>query len=76
MPVPKALRPQTHYLFSVGSYSRGGKTEDAPGRDDPQSQSRGPGAGVLNGMLDQAVFTALDRLTDTIAQKHRESGFQ
>ena len=71
-----ALRPKARYLSIVGSYGWGGKAVEALAGMIPNLKVE-----VLEPLLCQGVpkrndFAALDRLADTIAQKHAESNFQ
>lgn len=71
-----ALRPKAYYLSIVGSYGWGGKTVETLAGMIPNLKVEVLEPVLCKGMPDQAAFTALDRLADAIAQKHRESGFQ
>jgi len=71
-----ALRPKAHYLSIVGSYGWGGKTVETLAGMIPSLKVEILEPVLCKGMPDQVVFAALDRLADTVAQKHRESGFQ
>jgi len=71
-----ALRPKAHYLSIIGSYGWGGKTVETLAGMIPNLKVEVLEPVLCKGMPDQAAFTALDRLADAIAQKHRESGFQ
>lgn len=71
-----ALRPKAQYLSIVGSYGWGGKTVETLAGMIPNLKVEVLEPVLCKGMPDQAAFTALDRLADAIAQKHRESGFQ
>lgn len=71
-----ALRPKAQYLSIVGSYGWGGKTVETLAGMIANLKVEVLEPVLCKGMPDQAAFTALDRLADAIAQKHRESGFQ
>ncbi|GAB6192179.1 FprA family A-type flavoprotein [Desulfocastanea catecholica] len=71
-----ALRPKAQYLSIVGSYGWGGKTVETLAGMIPNLKVEVLDPVLCKGMPDQVAFTALDRLADAIAQKHRESGFQ
>lgn len=71
-----ALRPKAQYLSIVGSYGWGGKTVETLAGMIPNLKVEVLEPVLCKGMPDEAAFTALDRLADAIAQKHRESGFQ
>jgi len=71
-----ALRPKAQYLSIVGSYGWGGKTVETLAGMIPSLKVEILEPVLCKGMPDQVVFAALDRLADTVAQKHRESGFQ
>ena len=71
-----ALRPKAQYLSIVGSYGWGGKTVENLAGMIPNLKVEVLEPVLCKGMPDEAAFTALDRLADAIAQKHRESGFQ
>jgi flavorubredoxin len=71
-----ALRPKASYLSIVGSYGWGGKTVETLAGMIPNLKVEVLEPVLSKGMPNQAAFTALNRLADTIAQKHRGSGFQ
>lgn len=71
-----ALRPKAQYLSIVGSYGWGGKTVENLAGMIPNLKVEVLEPVLCKGMPDQVAFTALERLADAIAEKHKESGFQ
>jgi len=71
-----ALRPKAKYLSIVGSYGWGGKTVDALAGMIPNLKVEVLTPVLCKGLPKDAVFDELDALADTIADKHRESGFR
>jgi flavorubredoxin len=70
-----ALRPKAQFLSIVGSYGWGGKTVETLVGMISSLKVEILEPVLCKGMPDQTAFSALDRLADTIAQKHREQGF-
>ncbi len=71
-----ALRPKVKFLSIIGSYSWGGKTVETLAGMIPNLKVE-----VLDPILCKGVplkddFDALDKLAETIAQKHKENGFK
>lgn len=71
-----ALRPKARFLSIVGSYGWGGKTVETLAGMIPNLKVEVLDPVLCRGLPSAAEFEALDRLADTIAQKHRENGFQ
>lgn len=71
-----ALRPKAQYLSIIGSYGWGGKTVEALAGMIGNLKVEVLEPVLCKGMPEQAVFSALEHLADTIAQKHQESGFR
>ena len=71
-----ALKPKAKYLSVIGSYGWGGKMVEALAGMIPNLRVE-----VLDPVLCQGIprkkdFEALDRLAETIAEKHRENAFR
>jgi flavorubredoxin len=71
-----ALRTKAQYLSIIGSYGWGGKTVETLAGMVPNLKVEVLEPVLCKGMPDQPAFSALERLADAIAQKHRENGFQ
>jgi flavorubredoxin len=71
-----ALRPKAQYLSIIGSYGWGGKTVEALAGMIGNLKVEVLEPVLCKGMPEQATFSALEHLADTIAQKHQESGFR
>lgn len=71
-----ALRPKAQYLSIIGSYGWGGKTVEALAGMIGNLKVEVLEPVLCKGMPEQATFSALELLADTIAQKHQESGFR
>ena len=71
-----ALRPKAQYLSIIGSYGWGGKTVEALAGMIGNLKVEVLEPVLCKGMPEQATFSALEQLADTIAQKHQESGFR
>jgi flavorubredoxin len=71
-----ALRPKVKYLSIVGSYSWGGKTVDTLAGMISNLKAEVLEPVLCKGVPLQSDLEALDKLADTIAQKHRESGLR
>ncbi len=70
-----ALRPKAKYLSIVGSYGWGGKTVEALAGMIPNLKVEVLDPVLCKGLPKDDTLAALDRLADSIAQKHREGGF-
>lgn len=70
-----ALRPKTQFLSIVGSYGWGGKTVETLAGMIPNLKVEVLEPVLCKGVPSTAVLASLDRLAETIAQKHREKGF-
>ena len=70
-----ALRPKARYLSIVGSYGWGGKAVEALAGMIPNLKVEVLEPLLCKGVPTRDDFAALDRLADTIAQKHAESNF-
>lgn len=71
-----ALRPKAQYLSIIGSYGWGGKTVETLASMIPNLKVEVLDPVLCKGLPKQDTLEALDRLADTIATKHRESGFR
>jgi flavorubredoxin len=71
-----ALRPKAQYLSIIGSYGWGGKTVEALAGMIGNLKVEVLEPVLCKGMPEQATFSTLEHLADTIAQKHQESGFR
>ncbi|NLX19920.1 MAG: FprA family A-type flavoprotein [Desulfobulbus sp.] len=71
-----ALRPKAQYISIIGSYGWGGKTVETLAGMIGNLKAEVLEPVLCKGLPDQATFAALDQLADTIAQKHKENGFQ
>lgn len=71
-----ALRPKAQYLSIIGSYCWGGKTVETLASMIPNLKVEVLDPVLCKGLPKQDTLEALDRLADTIATKHRESGFR
>jgi flavorubredoxin len=70
-----ALRPKTKFLSILGSYGWGGKTVETLAGMIPNLKVEVLEPVLCKGVPSKTDFEALDRLADTIAQKHKENGF-
>lgn len=71
-----ALRPKAQYLSIIGSYGWGGKTVEALAGMIGNLKVEVLEPVLCKGMPEQVTYSALEHLADTIAQKHKESGFR
>ena len=71
-----ALRPKAQYLSIIGSYGWGGKMVESLAGMISNLKVEVLEPVLCKGMPDQATLTALEGLAETIAQKHKENGFQ
>ena len=71
-----ALRPKARFLSIIGSYGWGGKTVETLAGMIPNLKVEVLDPVLCKGIPSQSDFEALDRLAGTIAQKHKENGFQ
>lgn len=69
-----ALRPKAKFLSIIGSYGWGGKTVETIAGMIPNLKAEVLDPVLCKGVPLQPDLEALDRLADTIAQKHRENG--
>jgi len=70
-----ALRPKVRFVSIIGSYGWGGKTVEQLAAMIPNLKVEVLEPVLCKGLPREADFKALDRLADTIAQKHKEQGF-
>jgi flavorubredoxin len=70
-----ALRPKLKFISIIGSYGWGGKAVEQLAGMIPNLKAELLDPVLSKGFPKEADFMALDRLADTIAQKHREHGF-
>ena len=71
-----ALRPKAQYLSIIGSYGWGGKAVETLAGMVSNLKVEVLEPVLCKGLPDQAAFSALERLADAIAQKHKENGVQ
>ena len=71
-----ALRPKAQFLSIVGSYGWGGKAVETLAGLIPNLKVEVLDPVLCKGVPSSSDFEALDRLADTIAQKHKERGFK
>jgi flavorubredoxin len=71
-----ALRPKVEFLSIVGSYGWGGKAVETLAGMIPNLKVEVLDPVLCKGAPSSSDFEALDRLADTIAQKHKERGFK
>ena len=71
-----ALRPKAQYLSIIGSYGWGGKTVEALAGMIGNLKVEVLEPVLCKGMPEQVTYSALEHLADTIAQKHKASGFR
>ena len=70
-----ALRPKLRFVSIIGSYGWGGKTAEILAGMIPNLKVELLDPVLSKGFPKEADFSALDKLADTIAQKHKEHGF-
>ena len=70
-----ALRPNLKFISIIGSYSWGGKAVEQLAAMIPNLKVEILEPVLSKGFPQEADFKALDNLAETIAQKHKESGF-
>jgi len=70
-----ALRPKVRFVSIIGSYGWGGKTVEQLAAMIPNLKVEVLEPVLCQGLPREADFKALDRLADTIAQKHKEQSF-
>ena len=70
-----ALRPKAKFLSIIGSYGWGGKTVETLASLIPNLKVEVIEPLLIKGTPKEADFKALDQLAETIAEKHRDSGF-
>ena len=71
-----ALRPKAKFATVIGSYGWGGKTVETIVGLLPNLKVEFLPTVIAKGMPREADYQALEKLAETIAQKHRESGFR
>jgi flavorubredoxin len=71
-----ALRPKAQFLSIVGSYGWGGKAVETLAGLIPNLKVEVLDPVLCKGVPSKTDLEALDRLADTIAQKHKERGFK
>jgi len=69
-----ALRPRAKFVSIIGSYGWGGKTVETLAGMIPNLKAEVLDPVLCKGVPLKPDLEALDRLADTIAQKHRENG--
>jgi len=70
-----ALRPKVRFVSIIGSYGWGSKTVEQLAAMIPNLKVEVLEPVLCQGLPREADFKALDRLADTIAQKHKEQSF-
>lgn len=70
-----ALRPDVKFLSIIGSYGWGGKTVETLAGMIPNLKVEIIDPVLCKGAPDEEIFTALGKMANTIAQKHKESGY-
>ncbi len=70
-----ALRPKAQFLSIIGSYGWGGKTVESLAAMIPNLKVEVLTPVLCKGAPSETDFEALDRLADTIAQKHKKNVF-
>ncbi len=70
-----ALRPKARFVSIIGSYGWGGKTVEQLAAMIPNLKAEVLEPVLCKGLPREADFKALDKLADTIAQKHKAEGF-
>jgi flavorubredoxin len=70
-----ALRPKVRFVSIIGSYGWGSKTVEQLAAMIPNLKVEVLEPVLCQGLPREADFKALDRLADTIAQKHKEQDF-
>jgi flavorubredoxin len=70
-----ALRPKVRFVSIIGSYGWGGRVVEQLSAMIPNLKVEVLQPVLSKGFPKEADFRALDNLADTIAQKHKESGF-
>jgi flavorubredoxin len=71
-----ALRPKAKFLSIIGSYGWGGKTVETLAGMIPNLKVEVLEPVLCKGVPSETDFEALNRLADTIAQKHKENDFK
>ncbi|OQX61409.1 MAG: MBL fold hydrolase [Desulfococcus sp. 4484_241] len=71
-----ALRPKTKFLSIIGSYGWGGKSVEILAGMIPNLKVEVIEPVLSKGVPSEEDFKALDKLAATIAEKHREQGFE
>ena len=70
-----ALRPELKYAAIIGSYGWGGKTVEQLSAMIPNLKVEVLGTVLAKGLPGKEDYQALDNLAETIAEKHKESGY-
>jgi len=70
-----ALRPKLRFVSVIGSYGWGGKAVEQLAAMIPNLKVEILDPVLSKGFPKETEFKALDKLADTIAQKHKEHGF-
>jgi len=70
-----ALRPNLKFISIIGSYSWGGKAVEQLAAMIPNLKIEILEPVLSKGLPQEADFKALDNLAETIAERHKESGF-
>jgi flavorubredoxin len=70
-----ALRPKAKFLSIIGSYGWGGKTVETLAGMIPNLKVEVLEPVLCKGVPSETDFEALDKLADTIVEKHKEHGF-
>jgi flavorubredoxin len=71
-----ALKPKVRFLSIIGSYGWGGKTVETLAGMIHNLKVEVIDPVLCKGLPAEADFASLDRLADSIAQKHKENGFR
>ncbi|WP_461834203.1 FprA family A-type flavoprotein [Desulfothermus sp.] len=71
-----ALRPNTKFLSIIGSYGWGGKTVETLAKMIPNLKVEVIEPVLSKGKPSEADFKALEKLAETIAEKHKQEGFK
>lgn len=71
-----AIRPKAKYASIIGSYGWGGKAVETIASLIPNLKVEIIPPVIIKGQPREADFQALEKLAETIAQKHKESGFK
>jgi flavorubredoxin len=72
--IANAIRPRTKFLSIIGSYGWGGKTVEILAGMIPNLKVEVIEPVLCKGLPKEADYLAIDKLAQTIADKHREIG--